>query len=245
VAGCIATRGCLATSFHIKTFLLIEIFFMSKFIKLLSLVVVLCFGAINLLCLIDALKESFIQWEKYKWFLVGVLGWLVIKRFFSTNVSFIATFTHELIHTIFGLLFFHKIHTFNATDSQGGHITHSGKYAENPFIGLSPYFFPIYTLLVLLIRLTVVSNMIWLFDLFSGLFTSFHFYTIKNDLSPRQTDITNLGIFYSYVFIWSFIFFFSFIILYAVRFNLVEAFIEWFDSFWDYISTFSNRVLVY
>jgi len=208
---------------------------MNIYLKVISFVLVSVFGVINFLCLLKLLGIVINNWIDYIWFITGVLIWYVIKRFFSSNVAFFQTFTHEFVHVIVSLVFFHRIHSFNATENDGGYFTHSGRFLNNPFIGLSPYFFPIYSIFLLSIRLAVTSDLIWLFNFFTGIVTCFHFFAIKNDIHPGQTDITKLGILYSYVFIWSFIFFFTLIVLKGVQTDLLNAFHYWWNNFGAWI----------
>ncbi len=75
--------------------------------------------------------------KTYLWFIIGFGAYIVLKGSLQKNLVFLEIFTHELTHTIVGLVFFQKIHSFHATNGEGGAISHSGKMTNNPFILLA------------------------------------------------------------------------------------------------------------
>ena len=101
---------------------------------------------------------------------------------------------HELTHALWGLLFFARIHSIRVKPT-GGAVSLS---KTNTLIALSPYFFPFYTLLVLLLRwvISIWSPMepyelIWLFLV--GFTWGFHFTFTVQTLMIRQPDIVDNG----------------------------------------------------
>jgi hypothetical protein len=165
------------------------------------------------------------------WFSIGVAAYLLLKGFLRKNLDFLESFTHELTHTIVGLTFFQKIHSFQVTDGKGGLMSHSGKLQNNNvFISLSPYCLPIYTFALLIIRLWIASKSLWIFEMLIGLTVGFHAVTIKKQIGKYQTDITSCGIFFSYLFIWAFILFPLALIIWSIRSGIDGAFVKWWQN---------------
>lgn len=101
---------------------------------------------------------------------------------------------HELTHALWGLLFFARIHSIRA-QATGGSVTLS---KTNTWIALAPYFFPFYTVFVLLLRLVIGIwapmepwELIWLFLV--GFTWGFHFTFTVQTLMIRQPDIVQNG----------------------------------------------------
>lgn len=101
---------------------------------------------------------------------------------------------HELTHALWGLLFFARIHSIRAQPT-GGSVTLS---KTNTWIALAPYFFPFYTVFVLLLRLIIGIwapmepwELVWLFLV--GFTWGFHFTFTVQTLMIRQPDIVQNG----------------------------------------------------
>jgi hypothetical protein len=135
-------------------------------------------------------------------FASGFLLWLLIFVFFSKPLrSYI--FAHELSHALWGLLFGAKISRIRVKEDHG-----SVELSKTNFlITLAPYFFPLYTVIIILLY-----NTLWLFYdvrpyilLWLGLigFTwSFHVTFTVNALLQKQTDVQQQGRIFSYVFVY-------------------------------------------
>ena len=101
---------------------------------------------------------------------------------------------HELTHALWGLLFGARIHSIRAKPT-GGAVSLS---KTNTLIALAPYFFPFYTMVVLLLR-GIVSiwipmtpyELVWLFLV--GFTWGFHFTFTVQTLLIRQPDIVENG----------------------------------------------------
>jgi hypothetical protein len=130
-----------------------------------------------------------------------------------------------------GLLFFQRIHSFEATNGSGGMMRHSGRYSRNVFIALAPYCLPVYTYVLLVFRLVIIPDFIPFFDVPVGVSFAFHAFAVKRDLSPRQTDIKDCGILFSYLFIAAFIFFNAAIIFRTISIGFAGAFSGWRNDF--------------
>lgn len=122
-----------------------------------------------------------------------VFYWLFLRR----RSDFWQTLFHEITHAFFAVLTFNKITGILATDGKGGEILYRGK--SNWVISLSPYFFPIHTL-PLVILLFLVSSQ-FTFHVKIAIVLSFTFFLITafKQFSIRQTDVTESGVIFSFI----------------------------------------------
>lgn len=92
------------------------------------------------------LRDQFWISEEFWFFSLGVVLWLV--AFWGLpRPLWLYVFGHELTHAIWVLLHGGKVHHFEVT-RRGGHILAD---RTNTLIALAPYFFPIYSVVVILI----------------------------------------------------------------------------------------------
>ena len=112
------------------------------------------------------------------------------------------TFEHELTHAIFCRLLFIKIHAFHAgsrADKDGylGYVSHEkAKGIRETLITLAPYFFPTYTVFLLLIRLLVAESYLWYFDVAVGVSFSYHLISTWQEFGFYQQDIKSQTLFF-------------------------------------------------
>lgn len=138
------------------------------------------------------------------WLLTGYFLWLTMWFFFPQPVrAYVAA--HELTHALWALFFGGRIHGMRVSD-KGGSVRLS---KSNMLITLAPYFFPFYTMLVILIRFIVSlflpevpCPLLWLF--FVGLTWGFHVTFTIQSLMTTQPDINEYGKLFSYVVIYLF-----------------------------------------
>ena len=129
----------------------------------------------------------------------GAACWLVIFVLLPKPM-WIYVVGHELTHAIWVWLFGGSVKKFKAT-SNGGHVIVD---KNNFLISLSPYFFPFYAVLVVLIFL--VGHLIWnwknffvWFHLLVGAAYAFHVTLTATILRTEQSDITSQGYVFSMV----------------------------------------------
>lgn len=128
---------------------------------------------------------------------VSVFRKLKLSGLIWNNIHWLMTFTHELTHTIFALLFFRCIHRLNA-DSRNSHVLYGNGPLGYLTITLSPYCVPLYTLLLLPWRYTTPANkegiyFLWTIDVLIGLTYAFHVYCWLRQTRLYQSDITGPG----------------------------------------------------
>ena len=134
----------------------------------------------------------------------GVALWLVV---FFTLPRPVRTYVlaHELTHALWGTLMGEKVLGMSVS-AQKGSVTLSG---SNFLITLAPYFFPLYTVLVIigynLLALFYDLNDYYLCWLaLVGLTWGFHLTFTLSSLLQRQTDIKECGHLFSYTIIYLF-----------------------------------------
>ena len=129
----------------------------------------------------------------------GALCWLAIYLLLPKPM-WIYVFGHELTHVIWVWLFGGSVKQFKAT-SEGGHVIVD---KTNFLIALSPYFFPLYAVMVVAVFVTghLLWNwtgfMVW-FHLLVGAAYAFHITLNAHVLKTQQSDITSQGYLFSAV----------------------------------------------
>lgn len=140
----------------------------------------------------------------FKSFLYGFAFISFVQIVFKTyTASFVKIVEHELTHGLFALLTFNKIVGFDFTPETGsGSIILKGRL--NWLVIVSPYFFPLLTVLFILFlyvhfKLTGVLPGYAFAGL--GITTAFHFWTTLFECHPHQTDLQRIGYPFSICFI--------------------------------------------
>lgn len=143
------------------------------------------------------IHQGFWATEEFWFFGLGLLIWLC--AFFALpRPMWIYVFGHELTHAVWVLLHGGKVSQFHVTP-RGGHVLSD---RINTLIALAPYFFPIYSLLVIVIY--GAASLFWdmtpfrpLLYMLIGATWAFHI-TFTLWMIPRgQSDLTYGGTFYS------------------------------------------------
>jgi hypothetical protein len=169
----------------------------SKFLRLLAGILMLPLCVAVTWALIDLLyalppTQGIVSPESIS-LLGGYFVWLAIYLCVMRPMH-AYVWAHELTHALWGLLFGARIHSIRAKPT-GGAVSLS---KTNTLIALAPYFFPFYTMVVLLLR-GIVSiwipmtpyELIWLFLV--GFTWGFHFTFTVQTLLIRQPDIVENG----------------------------------------------------
>ena len=172
---------------------------MPKWAKLIIAILLLpvCFGAGRTLWMVmracGSADTTFVP------ILAGAACWVVIYLLLPKPM-WIYVFGHELTHAIWVWLFGGSVKKFKASSS-GGHVVVD---KTNFLIALSPYFFPLYAVLV--VTVFAVGQLIWnwrdffvWFHLLVGAAYAFHVTLTAHILKTEQTDITSQGWLFSAV----------------------------------------------
>jgi hypothetical protein len=194
---------------------------------------------------IPAVKVFFTHLNVYKWLLIGVGVFLILcyvvrplvrgrnsstgdRDFF--NIDWLSTFTHELSHTIAGMLMLHNIHNFRASIREG-EMQHSGKYGST-FITLAPYTLLIYTFPVLLFRLMGQNAFIYIVDFLVGLTLAFHIRCFCTQTGFYQPDLKKVGLVKSAMYISFWHLFNASLIILSIRKGVWGAIGYLFTNYW-------------
>lgn len=130
-------------------------------------------------------------------FAAGAACWVVVYLLLPKPM-WIYVVGHELTHAVWTWIFGGRVKRFKAT-SRGGRVVIT---RSNFVIGLAPYFFPIYAVLVVLCY--ALGHLIWgwgahrvWLHLLLGAAYAFHVTLTAQVLQIRQTDITQEGYLFS------------------------------------------------
>lgn len=138
------------------------------------------------------------------WLFGGFFLWLAVWFLVSPPIrSYVIA--HELTHALWGMLFGARVRSLRVSE-RGGSVRIS---KTNLLITLAPYFFPFYTVLVILLRLLLslfISPVplphLWVFLV--GLTWGFHLCFTIQSLLIEQPDIREYGRLFSYAVIYLF-----------------------------------------
>lgn len=178
------------------------------------------------------------NWRNYIWLGAGFVAYLLLREipFLRKNENWLEVFSHELSHTVVGLFFGRRIHSFNAGQAQGK-VSYSGWRFGDFFISLAPYCLPLITYALLAFRLIGQPELFYVFDFLTGLTVAFYCHTFATQTGAYQSDISEQGLVRAFVFIVSAWIFNLTVILLAMRMGLLKAMWQILQAYWHYIST--------
>ena len=125
-------------------------------------------------------------------FVSGALFWIVLRK----KLGFFGVFQHEFTHLVMGLLMFQKPEAFFATASRG-HVRVGGK---NFFVDLAPYYFPTFSIILLLVFPLLKESAFPVYFAVLGFMTGYHLVSQIIDFKFHQGDIRVSGKAFSVVF---------------------------------------------
>jgi len=91
-------------------------------------------------------------------------------------------------------LLFQRVYSFKATDRSGGQILHT---ADNFMISLAPYFLPVFTIPLLIIKPFIINQTQPAVNLLIGVTFGFHLIGLFKEFRFYQSDIKMSGIVFS------------------------------------------------
>ncbi|MDR2818136.1 MAG: hypothetical protein LBB37_01675 [Endomicrobium sp.] len=136
---------------------------------------------------------------KYIPFWIGVFSYITFQVVLYKPIK-TYIFGHEISHAIAGILSGAKIKKFNVDESSGNVVLTK----DNIWITLAPYFFPIYTLAIIIVYVCLgwfmdIKQLYGYYLFLIGFFVSFHIALTVYILSIEQPDLKVYGTFFSYV----------------------------------------------
>lgn len=165
-------------------------------------------------------------WEEpteYLYFGIStIIFYLLMVKYGGKRLCFAQTFTHELIHALFVTLSLGTVHEFHV-NQETGHVI-SDK--DNLTVKLSPYFFPIYTLLLMAIRPGIREVYFPIFDIVSGCSFAFYLHMIKNERGLWQSDIQSVSWYISYPYMICMELLFCYLITESLHTNMWQAILQ-------------------
>ena len=138
-----------------------------------------------------------VLYYQQKYFIVGIISYLVVHAVVF-KPSYLYVLSHELMHAIAALLSGGRVRSIKVS-SKGGSVATT---KSNIFIALSPYFFPLYTIIIVLVwaatKFLIKSDIDYSFFMFAIGFTlAFHIVLTIDFLKIRQTDLLHAGYLFS------------------------------------------------
>ena len=127
-------------------------------------------------------------------FLFGIIAYGLLQLFVF-KPAYLYVLGHETVHVFATWFCLGKVTSFNVS-SAGGSVTTS---KSNIFISLSPYFVPIYAILVVILYYIINDVFLWgfltrpYFMFILGLTLSFHIVMTIDTLKTRQPDLVKTG----------------------------------------------------
>jgi len=136
-------------------------------------------------------------------FAAGSLAYISLHVLFKKPIM-TYVFGHELTHALFAVLFGGSVKSFHASD-RGGRVTIT---KSNVIITLAPYFFPLYTVIALLLYGTAIAAGLqgavgWIVFLAGATF-AFHLVLTAIFLQTEQSDVREYGMVFSFPLIYLF-----------------------------------------
>jgi hypothetical protein len=150
----------------------------------------------------EAFQHGFWQTEEFWFFSLGAVLWAIMFLGLPKPVV-VYVFGHELTHAIWSWAMGGRVSKFHVS-GDGGHIITD---KHNVFIALAPYFYPVYSI-ILLVAYAVLGFFTdplpyhrWFFALLGGTW-SFHITFTLWMIPKGQTDLSYHGTFFSLVLIY-------------------------------------------
>lgn len=125
-------------------------------------------------------------------------GVYLIMHLLLWKPIFIHVMGHELTHAFWAVILGGKIKSLLVSE-EGGQVTIS---KTNFFIALAPYFFPIYTFILIPIYLIAAKPFYPVLAFLIGFSLSFHLALTLHSLKDEQSDIRQVGVIFSFPFIY-------------------------------------------
>ena len=165
-------------------------------------------------------------------FVTGFISYLIVHIVFYKPV-FAYIISHEITHALWAWVFGKEVKDIKAS-KESGHVTVS---STNAFITLIPYFFPFYSLLILLIILIAQDKFIPYLIFLLGASFSFHLVLTLHSIAKGQKDLKDAGRIFSL----SFVYFMNLIIIILILCLIVPSNFKP-DKIFNDAVTFSLRV---
>ena len=175
--------------------------------------------------LVEIVEHIYIENHFYQYLLIGmgsyiVLWFVVFKRVVG---RWFLTIEHELTHTLFALLTFHKMLIFTASN-RGGYMQYHAKGGGNWLITIAPYFFPTFSMIVILFISLAQAQYYDILVAILGYSLIYHIHSTYVETSLKQTDIQEVGLPFTILFLPSANMFALIVVLSAIPYDEIDFF---------------------
>jgi len=147
-----------------------------------------------------------VAWQDLTWMLVGLVGYFVIYVvIIGNNLRFLEIFEHELSHAVTIILSLDnvlRLIVFPAKDENAVRVSPTGEYEFEGMttprstrslgcflIVLAPYFLPLLTIPLLLIRIYIPEELVAAINMAIGVSLGFHYAGLAKEFGTYQSDI--------------------------------------------------------
>ena len=113
--------------------------------------------------------------------------------------TWFSTLEHELTHVLFALLTFHKVKGISVTYNEGGYMTYEGGNG-NWLITISPYFFPTFSIGLLVVLAWAAPEKQIYPSAFLGASMAYHVISNWKQLHKGQPDLQEVGFRFAWIF---------------------------------------------
>ncbi|MBQ7304154.1 MAG: M50 family metallopeptidase [Alphaproteobacteria bacterium] len=188
--------------------------------------------AIYMLISLPALISSydFFNFKSFKYIALGAgfFMYFIARTMADSSVKTgMQIVAHELTHSFFALITFHKIkHIRLDPEGSGGEMGFTG--GSNWLIIIAPYFFPLFGFIYMLIMPILPENII--FNGILGYILGYHMDTVGSQIHDKQTDLPKV----SYKFCWMF--------LPGANFWIIGSIIAYNSKYWEGVKTYFNLI---
>lgn len=137
------------------------------------------------------------RWPLIYGMLAYILIWFFLLR--KTSINWLSTLEHELTHCIFAWLTWNRVTALHASWRSGGHMRFTG--TSNWLMLTAPYFFPTVTVFTLLAMAIFGASYNAIFMWITGASISYHGISTFIETHCNQSDLKEVGILFSWLFL--------------------------------------------
>jgi hypothetical protein len=150
-----------------------------------------------------AFVTSNVTWQAINWFLIGLgagaAAYILAEALHSKSVRFIEVFRHELAHFVVSILLGKMPESIFVSNKEAGTLGEVKDVRPWFWVGLAPYYFPVFTIPLLLIKPVVPGVVKDIADLAIGVTLVFQYGAIFRGKFFRQPDVKKTGRMFSFI----------------------------------------------
>lgn len=124
---------------------------------------------------------------------IGLVVYWTVNRFLFSTPEILKTASHELDHAVVCCLLLKKVTEFNVRERTGEIYHVGGGMVSTVFISLAPYCLPLFSYVLLVLRVCFVADFVWVVDVLIGVVTAFYLHCFHEQTHLGQTDISRFG----------------------------------------------------